>query len=445
MIFKNYKLQLSINIALILLCELVLVIVIEKKLLFFSIFLILLTLYLVFRLFNFFDKTNQKIASLINSVHYKDAQQNIIPDETIKSIMQINQAFENLNQTIQHLKLEKEKQTYYLKYIIQQIKVGILIYDTQSDGKIEYLNEYACQILQIKTISNIIDLQEKNSSFYEILQNLKESKKGFFKTIDTQKHYSVQLSKLIFKNKSLNFIIMHDIKSEMDEQEVESWTKLIRILTHEIMNSLSPITSLSSTIYALVSNEYEPSAETINNLKLAAQTISKRSTGLMTFVDSFRNLIKIPEPNIVEINICKLFARIKKLYSEKILHNSININFYCQYENISVNTDENLLEQCIINLINNAIDAVKDSKIKNIDISAQITIDNTQIKVSDTGSGISQDNLEKIFIPFFTTKTSGNGIGLSLVKQILLKLKADIKINSELEKGTNFFIIIPNP
>ncbi len=442
MIFINYRFRLILYILAIFLCQLFLLLAYFNDYVFLSIFMILGLLFSIYRLFVFIDSTNHKIASLINSVHYKDAKQNFEPDDTIKSILDLNEALEKLKITIQTLKLEKEKQNYYLEQIIQQIKVGILIFENQDNGRIEYINEYTCQILQINPISYISDLQLKNYSFYQFIQNLKVDKKEYYKTDDTRKHYSVQLSKLIFKNKSLNFIIIHDIKSEMEEQEVESWTKLIRILTHEIMNSLSPITSLSSTIYALVSDEYELSRDTINNLKLASQTISKRSAGLLNFVNSFRNLIKIPEPVVTEINLCNLFARLKKLYTEKIKDTDIYLSFKCQNNNIIIYTDEDLLEQCIINLINNAFDAVKVTPNKEVNITAILKDSSTFITVSDTGTGISQDNLDKIFIPFFTTKTSGNGIGLSLVKQILLKLKADIKISSQVDKGTDISVII---
>lgn len=392
----------------------------------------------IYTIFSLFDNIIKTIAELINSIHYRDAKQFIEPDETIKSISHIIDAFDNLKTNIQNLKLEKEKQSYYLKYIIEQIKAGIIIYD--NNYKIEYLNDYACSILQIKTVKNLSELKDKKQDFFKLVKSLKADKSEYFKTTDTQKQYSVHFSKLIFKEKSLNFIIIHDIKSELEEQEVESWTKLIRILTHEIMNSLSPITSLSSTINAIVTNTDVFDKDTIDDLKTASHTISKRSNGLLSFVNSFRNMVKIPEPKPNLFSHKSLFLRIKKIYEEKANEINLNISFIYPENDIYLLSDENLLEQCMINLINNAIDAVSSLPNPIISVTFKNLTDYVEISINDNGIGIKKDNLDKIFIPFFTTKTSGSGIGLSMVKQILRKLKAEINIDSIEDKGTNVTI-----
>ncbi|HOD55211.1 MAG TPA: HAMP domain-containing sensor histidine kinase, partial [Candidatus Cloacimonadota bacterium] len=272
-----------------------------------------------------------------------------------------------------------------------------------------------------------------------------ESGSTVFKSEDwNSKTLSIQSNRIQFKDKVIKLISIKDIKSEMDEQEMSSWQKLIRVLTHEIMNSITPITSLSATASALINFSDHPS-EFSEDIKNAILTIHKRSSGLISFVDSFRNLVKIPEAHLTSVKVKTLFDSLHQMIQSDLQKHQIDLQISIEPDTtISILTDESLLQQALINLLNNAMDAVKESAEKQIMLKAVQYQDYTLIQLTDNGIGIDSQNLENIFIPFFTTKKSGNGIGLSIVKQILFKLKADINVHSEPNQGCRFDIKIRN-
>lgn len=435
MVFNNLKIKILLNILLILSCQILIFIAVKNSLFFLTFFLVISLIGLVFNIFRLVDNSNRKITNLLSSIHFNDAQHYLDYEDDLKSLRDLSDAYETLKKNVQKLKLEKEEHNHYLNFLIEQVKVGIFIYENDT---IKYLNDYAKNILQISHIKKLTELYKDNQAFYNFIIKLKENQKEIFS--ENSKQYSVEKSKLIFKDKSMNFITIHDIKSELEEQEIESWTKLIRILTHEIMNSISPITSLSSTIYAIISSEDELNDESIESLKLASSTICKRSSGLLKFVDSFRNMLKIPQPVNTEFSVQMFFTRLENLISDKIKDSNINISFNIINQDLNIYSDENLLEQCILNLLFNAIDAVTDKKNPEIIVIAEEVLNNYRISVIDNAGNLKQGNIDKIFIPFFTTKKSGNGIGLSIVKQILRKLNADIKVFAEEDIQTKFII-----
>ena len=237
----------------------------------------------------------------------------------------------------------------------------------------------------------------------------------------------------------------------MNEGEMESWQKLVSVLTHEIINSITPVSSLISTVNDMVADLEksipESEKDNVDDIKAALNVVVNRSNGLIKFVETYRNLTKIPKPNFSIYSIKSQFDALKKLTADDINSNNINLNFEILPEDFQIIADRQLIEQVLINLIRNSIQAFKNIERKNKTIRVNAYKDSLGrciIKVYDNGCGILDDVKNKIFIPFFTTKPEGSGIGLSLSRQILRMHSGGITVNSTTDKETEFTVIINN-
>jgi signal transduction histidine kinase len=248
------------------------------------------------------------------------------------------------------------------------------------------------------------------------------------------------------RGRSLKLISLQNIQSELEEQEMEAWQKLIRVLTHEIMNSITPITSLAKTVdqsLAEMTGQLQDRSD-LKDIHDAVSTIYKRSEGLLHFVESYRKLTRIPRPDFQIITIEEVFRRVSQLVKHESNAKKITISSIVQPANLKVLADQELIEQVLLNLIRNAFDALAGKQTPLITLSAELDHKGrVLIKVSDNGSGIVPEALEKIFIPFFTTKKTGSGIGLSLSRQIMRQHAGSINVMSEPDVGTTFKLIFP--
>ncbi|MCK4699777.1 MAG: HAMP domain-containing histidine kinase, partial [Bacteroidales bacterium] len=231
------------------------------------------------------------------------------------------------------------------------------------------------------------------------------------------------------KNKFITLVTIKNIQNVLEDQETEAWQKLIRVLTHEIMNSITPIASISSTLDIMLKdirakeekdNECEMDKDTVIELHKALQTINKRSTGLLHFVNTYRNLTRIPKPNFKITNAKDIFENIIHLMEDEINKSNINIKIQIEPKDLQVSADEELIEQVLINLVKNSIHALEKKPDGIITLKSFFNKrGRPTMQVIDNGPGILPDVLDKVFIPFFTTKPKGSGIGLSLSRQIL--------------------------
>jgi signal transduction histidine kinase len=244
-------------------------------------------------------------------------------------------------------------------------------------------------------------------------------------------------------------VSLQNISSELEEKEIESWQKLIRVLTHEIMNSITPISSLASTVREMLLTETNNEAflrelddDDIDNVKQALTTIEGRSHGLLNFVETYRNLTRIPRPNFRYFTILILFDRIQVLLKPKMDKYNINCSLKVYPDELMITADPDLIEQVFINLLLNAIDAVKEKPQPEITVTASVNANNRiNIDFYDNGYGIKPDILDKVFMPFFTSKKEGSGIGLSLSRQIMHLHKGSISVKSVPGEGTIFKLV----
>jgi two-component system, NtrC family, nitrogen regulation sensor histidine kinase NtrY len=412
------------------------------------VFLGLLVIYQVYSLFQYVDKINRDLSGFLESIRFSEFSRSFQVKGMGSSFDGLNQAFNNVIKDFQEIRSEKEENYHYLQTILQSIDVCLMAY--QKDGTIEIVNKAAKKLFQLNNIKNINALEPLSHELVHTLLNIRAGQNTLVKVQDAEDilQLSVYATEIKIKNKLITLVTINNLQNVLEEQETEAWQKLIRVLTHEIMNSITPIASISSTLNHIMNEVLENNTggfektidiQSISEFQQALQTINKRSTGLLHFVNTYRNLTRIPKPNFKIYSVRKLFENIKSLMEEELLENHICFTVSIEPEDIVFNADEQLIEQVMINLIKNSIYALKSTSGPHVEMRAFVNKrGRVTIQVIDNGVGILKDVLDKIFIPFFTTKPSGSGIGLSLSRQILRLHNGTITAHSIPDKETAF-------
>lgn len=405
--------------------------------------------YQVYALFSYLDKSNKEIANFLSSIQYDDFSNTYTYRKTGGSIDLLYEQFNNVMKKFRDIRAEKEAQYTYLKTIVQHVGIGIITFDKQ--GEIQILNTAAKQLLHIGQIKNISNLKTISQALVDSFHMLKTGGRDLIKI--ERNGEEVQLAvyaiELTMRGEEFKLISLQNIKSELEEKEMEAWQNLIRVLTHEIMNSVTPISSLAGTVESELESQLRSgsdvnqiSNEEIEDLFLAVQTIHRRSESLIKFVSDFRNLTRLTMPKLAPTRVRDLLDHVLMLLRYDIDQGGIKLSYKVEPANLEVLVDKEQIEQVLINLVKNAIQALAENeemdKEKLLIISAGSASNGAFITITDNGPGIEEEALKKIFIPFFTTKKSGSGIGLSLSKQIMRQHKGSISVKSVLNQGTEF-------
>ncbi|WP_420316437.1 sensor histidine kinase [Ekhidna sp.] len=417
---------------------------------FFTKFLVFcLVLFQVWYLYNFLEKSNREIVHFLESIHYDDFTNTYPERHTGSSRDLLYHEFNEILKKFREIRADKEAQHQYLRTIVQHIGIGIITFD--DDGEVQIMNNAAKKLLGLKMIKNINQIGRDHPSLFETIKDLRTGGRDLLKISKNEDEvqlavYAIELS---LRGKPFKLISIQNIQSELEEKEMEAWQNLIRVLTHEIMNSVTPISSLAATVETELA-EFLENGKNINQIKddtiedfyLSVKTIHNRSESLIKFVSDFRNMTRIKHPNLECHEIEDMIKHILVLLKPDIEHSNISVN--CSVKpGLSVNIDREQIEQVIINVVKNAVQALAatDKENKSLTITAMpIDGGGAFISVTDNGTGIEEEALKKIFIPFFTTKKNGSGIGLSLSKQIMRKHGGNITAKSQIGEGTEFLL-----
>ena len=403
----------------------------------------LIIIFQVYLIFKYLDKTNRDLSSFLESIRFSEFTRSFKIEGMGSSFDELNKAFNDVIQDFQKVRSEKEEQYQYFQNLVRNIDVSIITY--QRDGTVDLVNNAFKKLFRINSVKNIHDLNSISPKLVDTLIKFEPGKSYLVKIQEEDDILQLAISGTEFKilNKSILLVTIKNIQSVLEDQETESWQKLIRVLTHEIMNSITPISSITSTLDLMLKDaqnkEMPPDKESIEEVQMAIKTINKRSNGLLHFVDTYRNLTKIPKPNFKIAKVKEVLDDIKLLFQEEIKANNVDYVVSIEPESIEFHADTKLIEQVLINLIKNAIHALENSEMPVIYVKVYYNKrGRVTIQVIDNGQGILKEVLDKIFIPFFTTKPKGSGIGLSLSKQIMRLHGGSITAKSEIEKGTTF-------
>lgn len=411
----------------------------------------ILVVFQIVSLFRYVNKTNRDLASFLESIRFSEFTRSFQIEGLGSSFDELSKAFNDVIQDFQKVRSEKEEHFHYLQSIVQNIDVSIIAYRTR-DGEVEMVNKAAKRLFQINSLRNINALGALSKELVDTLLTISAGQNALVKVQDEDDilQLAIFATELKIKDKQITLATIKNIQNVLEEQETEAWQKLIRVLTHEIMNSITPIASLSSTIENMLSFMQKTSVqneeglvcidqESVDEIHMALQTINKRSTGLLHFVNTYRNLTRIPIPIFKISNVKSLVRNIEMLMCDELKSHNITFTLSVVPENIEFSVDEQLIEQVIINLLKNSIHALEGRPDAKIELKAFYNKrGRVTIQVIDNGVGILKDVLDKIFIPFFTTKPSGSGIGLSLSRQIMRLHGGTITAVSIPEKETVF-------
>jgi nitrogen fixation/metabolism regulation signal transduction histidine kinase len=392
------------------------------------------------------DSVHRSIRNFLESIRYSDFNRSFQIEGLGSDYDYLKQLFNQVIDDFQKMKNEKEKHYLYLQNVIEHIGIGLLAY--RDDGKIQLVNKSACELLGLNEITSFRMLMKQFPELAHEIELLRNGDNILYKLSLNNELMQLSIFSTEFKmnNQIIKLISIQNIQNELEEQEMKAWQKLIRVLTHEIMNSITPISSLTSTVGLMIEeiDETMPECsekENIEDIKMAISTIRKRSDGLLHFVETYRNLTKIPKPKFATFQIDELFTNVRLLMNEAIEKNNIDFKIKITPISLMLTADIKLIEQIIINLVKNAVYALASSDNPKIEMNATILPNGRKkITVCDNGSGILPEVLDKVFIPFFTTKPSGSGIGLSLSKEIMRMHRGTISVSSD-KSGTTFTLI----
>ena len=414
-----------------------------------TIILLLLLVIQVVSLIRYTEQTNRKLIRFFESIRHADFTSSFTGNELGKSFEGLNTEFNKVIAAFNKNKTEKEEHFNYLLTVIQHVSIGIIVF--KRDGHVDVYNNAVKRLLQIATLRKIENLKEISVDLPDKLMQLKAGEKILLKLFikDELVQLSIHATEFRMRGEEYVLVSFQDIHPELEQKEIESWQKLIRVLTHEIMNSITPISSLASTVSSML-NEYKNSnpqittdeQEGLEDILHAISTIESRSKGLLNFVEIYRNLTRIPKPNFRYFSVSELFDRSLELLQPKISQYNIQIKIKIFPQELKILADPDLIDQVVINLLLNAVDAIKEAPEPQITIVASTNLNNrTTIEFADNGKGIKQDILDKIFMPFFTSKKTGSGIGLSLSRQIMQMHKGSISVRSKPDEGALFTLV----
>ncbi|MFM7487371.1 MAG: sensor histidine kinase [Cytophagales bacterium] len=385
-------------------------------------------------------------ASLFDQIRFDEVTTSFKTTSQDENVLRVQREMNEAFNKVKQARKEKDSEYQFFKNIVQHVGIGILTF--KKDGTIQIINNAAKRLLRVDRVEHINELREASDALVDAFLKLKTGGRELvrLKAGDETVQLSVFAIELTLRGEEVKLISMNNIQSELEEKEMEAWQNLVRVLTHEIMNSVTPISSLAGIVEEelgkkLNSEEVVLKKDEAEDMHLSVQTISKRSEGLIKFVKEFRSLTHIPKPKLMQVAVKPLLEELALLHRKELADNGIGISVSTDPETMVVMADKMLVEQVLINLIKNAIQAFGEKTDRQIVMTAyQNETGNVLISVKDNGTGIEPEALEKIFIPFFSTKKTGSGIGLSLSRQIMRQHEGNISVKSVLGEGTEFIL-----
>ncbi|HEX9828050.1 MAG TPA: HAMP domain-containing sensor histidine kinase [Flavobacteriaceae bacterium] len=398
------------------------------------------TIISLYNLYTFVVRRFVEMDDFFESVKYRDFSRWFNETRGPRDIRTLHKGFNLVNSTFKSINKERQAQFLYLQKILEMVKVGIIAYNLEN-GDVLWVNDSLLNILDLPSFKNIRFVKKRRSKMYE---ELFETYYSNYESVNLEMRdetLKVLISDTVFQleDSSFKLIVLQNIEETLNKNESEAWKKLLSVMTHEIMNSIAPISSLSETLQNQVQmklddhKNYELNLEDVNT---GISSIMKRSEGLMKFAKTYRTLNKVSQVNKSRIKVDELFKTIGNLMLPSLNQKQLLLQFINRDPKLELNIDVHLIEQVLINLILNARDACEDRPDSKVSISAEKLRDHILIKVIDNGKGIPSEILDTIFVPFFSTKKTGSGIGLSISKQIMMLHNGRIQVMSEEGKGT---------
>ncbi len=454
MIFKRFYINIIVRILLVvILCIAGTVYAIKAGPDIYFILIILLTIFTVINLIRYFNRSNYEVSLFLSSVINEDSSLVFSENTGNKSYDSLHKSINKLNELIREARMNIIIQEKFYQAVVENSYTGFLAFS--HDGMIKLANTKARELLGIKHLHNIKQLQRVNARLIKLLKEIEPGSRQLLNIIinDAAVHLSINATGIKLMDEQIKLLAINDISHEIDKQEIDSWQKLIRILNHEIMNSVAPITSLSSTISGLYKEKGKQKKaitlddNTISKTLKGLAVIEEHGKGLISFVDSYRSLTRLPELKPEEHHIKDIFESVlalaMSLMQDEYPNKNIALKTSVEPDDLIICADESLLTRVLFNMVKNSMEALQETRDPRIILEAEHNITGKNIiRVIDNGQGMNKELIERIFIPFFTTRENGSGIGLSLSRQIINMHKGSIAVKSSPGKGTTMIITI---
>jgi two-component system, NtrC family, nitrogen regulation sensor histidine kinase NtrY len=397
-----------------------------------------------YNLHEFVNETNRRLARLFESVRYSDfAIRFPTGKEKGASFEAVNKQFNAVLESFRQTRAEKEANLLFINTVVQNLSAGIMVFDAQKNVLLS--NNSALQVLGLYRLHHLNDLPENHQALHEFVQNLSNKGKMLYQS-ETGRQLSVQGVQMNLQGRLVWLITLQNIHPELQEKELDAWRNLTRVLRHEIMNSVTPIVSLVKTMQEIVRQDLKKTHDnaSLEDLEEALEVVASRGSGLVDFVEAYRTFTSIPQPHFASVSVKKLLDNVVHLTDSEMQKAKIKVNLEIKTENLEIQVDVAQIEMVLINLLKNAREAFENTPIS-LEKMIKIIVgkdakNHVYIEVIDNGSGIEPDLLQEIFIPFYTTKLTGSGVGLSISRQIMQMHGGDIQVESELGVGTKFVL-----
>ena len=443
--FRNFEWRILLRVAFLFITLSVTSFILVKQWYVYLLIIVPIIIYQIIDIFRFQRKAHEELDEFVESVHYRDFSRYFDVKHAPIELQPLRKGFNEINTTFKVISKEKETQYQYLQKILELVDTGILSYEEQT-GLVVWMNESLKRMMQLPYLKTIHSLARRDEELYKEILTLKPGISKIASLHFERNIFKVLLSATAFQTegKIYKLIAFQNVNEALDETEAKAWQKLLSVMTHEIMNSVAPISSLADTLKHRLQQSVtalNDDGGSLDDLELGIDTIKRRSEGLLKFAETYRNLNKITTLNLKKVYVRELFGNLHQLMQPTLEQKDIELETILKDTELQLEIDINLVEQVLINLVVNAIEAIKDSPSPKIVLAAYVSTNHKSvIKIADNGNGMPPELLDKIFVPFFSTKKNGSGIGLSLCKQIMMLHRGNIQVQSVEGEGTAFFL-----
>jgi len=449
MIYRNFQVNIISRVIVIVALSFAIAFISLNKPMFFSLFaLLILLLIAVGNLIRYIHKTTRDLTHFLLSVRQGAWTQSLTSGSRGKEFGDLSNAFNDVIREFEKVALEKERHYQYLQALNENINVAIFSFD--SAGKLLMINPAGKQLLRQPKFSHIEDFRKADVRLYEGIRSTKPNEKKVMKVhvADQLLHLGIQVKDLVIQSVPIKVVLLQNLSSELETHELEAWHQLMRVLTHEIMNSVTPIVSLTQAMQSILMKENETiktvkelTEDNLEDVVSSVDTIASRSRSLLRFIHAYKAYAKPLEVHLKPTNVRSMIDHVIGLLSPDLQNLRIDLKIAFE-DDVVVMADDVLIGQVLINLIKNAMEAVSNDGSGAIAIRSYVAEGDVSISITDNGKGIDEDTINKIFVPFYTTKPKGTGIGLSLSRQIMRSHHGSIRVHQDLS-GTTFVITLP--